>query len=104
MKIHKQYKNKFVTATTRRANHNDNIFAKITFWPSKLDYENGNCRDVISYSNLLLSNGMSKNIGKLLDTKIQTLITYLITATSLPEGRQGKTKGEENEKKIIGRE
>lgn len=35
-------------------NHIDIVFAKITLWPSKKDYQQGNCNNTVTRNNVLL--------------------------------------------------
>lgn len=55
MLIKKEFqKGKYITATTRRSNYTDCHYAKYTIWPSRKNYENGNCEGAITYTGLYL--------------------------------------------------
>ena len=49
----------FITVTTRKANYADEYFGKFTFWKSKQAYENGDCEESTTYTNIPL--GIDKN-------------------------------------------
>ena len=67
MKLRLEYMNKYITATTRKANYVDIYFAKYTIWKSRKAFTEGDCEEVIEISNLYLGNNTDNAIGIVLN-------------------------------------
>ena len=63
MKLRLEYKNKFITATTRKARYIDIYFAKYTIWKSRKAYSEGDCEEAITIGNLYIGNNTDNVIG-----------------------------------------
>ena len=67
MIIKQEINGKFITGTTRRGNHTNIYFGKITAWPSKEHYINGDCMRARTLKNLWLGVDSDKFKEKILE-------------------------------------